>query len=76
MITTFAPTMGKHHKWTGSEVRELKERHGLTLQRIADEIGAQTYVPVWRWVNGKSNPSPIFCRELDKLKKRLEKEES
>lgn len=74
MVTILVPDMGKTHRWTGAEVRALKEEYGLTLQQIANEVGAQTYVPVWRWVNEKAKPSPIFSRELERLKKRLERE--
>ncbi|MDR2523727.1 MAG: helix-turn-helix domain-containing protein, partial [Synergistaceae bacterium] len=40
---------------TPQRIKELRESHALTQERLAEKIGVQRNT-VWRWENGKASP--------------------
>jgi putative transcriptional regulator len=57
--------MGEHDLAT--VVRELREALGLTQEGLARELGV-TVSTVFRWEKGRSQPSGLACRALERLR--------
>ncbi len=50
----------------GKLIRELRLLTGLTQEQFAAELGV-TYSSVNRWENGRSKPSPLAIRLIEKM---------
>ncbi len=53
-----------------SDIKELREKLGLTTQQLADKIGVTRYT-INRWEKGLSKPHPIFAKILEELKEEM-----
>ena len=51
---------------SGSEIRELRKRLGLTQKEFAHELGV-TFSTLSRWENGRVRPSKMARRLIDGL---------
>lgn len=52
--------------WTPEQIRDFKNRHGLTAPAMAKMLGCnRSYI--FLLVKGQSRPSEILCRLLDCL---------
>lgn len=49
-------------------VRELRERLGLTQEKLAAKLGV-TFPTVNRWENGRAEPSPLALQQIKELLK-------
>lgn len=47
-------------------VRSLRERLGLTQEKLAAKLGV-TFTSVNRWENGKTKPSPLALKQIADL---------
>ena len=47
-------------------VRELRERTGLTQEKVAARLGV-TFPTINRWENGRAKPSPLAMQRLEEL---------
>ena len=54
------------HKWTGAEVKALRDRLGMTQDEFAHRIGTSVSV-ISRWECGKRTPTGLYARALDAL---------
>lgn len=75
IIAADMATQKQPGKWSAADVAALRKKYDMTYQVMADELGMSTYVPVWRWANGKSVPSRMAREKLDKLQRDLERRE-
>lgn len=50
----------------GERIRVLRERLGLTQERLAARIGV-AFPTVNRWENGHTQPSPLAMRQIEAL---------
>jgi len=48
------------------EVKQLRERLGLTIDQLAKELGV-TARTVYRWESGASDPHPIYLARLQAM---------
>jgi len=51
-------------------VRELRERTGLTQEKLAAKLGV-TYPTINRWENGRAKPSPLALKQIEDLVRSL-----
>ena len=51
------------------KIRELRSKLGLTQEQLAAKVGV-TFSTVNRWESGKSKPSPLAMRQIEKLMER------
>ena len=51
-------------------VRSLRERMGLTQEKLAAKLGV-TFASVNRWENGKAKPSPLALKQVEDLLRNL-----
>jgi DNA-binding transcriptional regulator YiaG len=58
----------------GDELRQWRERYGLTLEEFAREIGINLQT-LWRWEQGRSRPSRHTERLLESAMRKVEKRE-
>jgi transcriptional regulator with XRE-family HTH domain len=47
-------------------IKDLRIKLGLTQEQFAAQIGV-TFTTVNRWESGKSKPSPLALKEINKL---------
>jgi putative transcriptional regulator len=47
-------------------VRELRERLGLTQEKLAAKLGV-TFPTINRWENGRTQPSPLAVQRIEDL---------
>lgn len=45
------------------KLKELMNRQNLSTERVAADLGV-TFMTVYRWINGKSEPSPLAREKL------------
>ncbi len=57
---------------TREELREWRQRHGLTLEQLAKEVGVETNT-IWRWEKGDRQPNKFTAPLLERAIRRLEK---
>lgn len=57
------------------EIKEIREKLGLTQAEFAKEIGVDT-VTVSRWENDKRRPSKLAQRQLFRLSRKVNKGEN
>ncbi|MBW4600793.1 MAG: helix-turn-helix domain-containing protein [Calothrix sp. FI2-JRJ7] len=55
----------------GYFLRELRIKVGLTQEQFAAALGV-TYTTVNRWENGRSKPSPMAQRLIQKMQQEIE----
>lgn len=53
-------------------VRELRERVGLSQEKLAAKLGVTTPT-INRWENGRAKPSPLALAQIEKLARKLGK---
>jgi len=51
---------------TAHLVRELRNRLGLTQEKMAARLGV-TFPTINRWENGRARPSPLALRQIQDL---------
>jgi len=51
---------------TAHLVRELRNRLGLTQEKLAARLGV-TFPTINRWENGRAKPSPLALRQIEDL---------
>lgn len=56
----------------GQELKKWRERHGLTQQQLAEEVGV-TWVSVARWEAGSRSPNKLTAPLLERAIQRIEK---
>ena len=54
--------------FTAQEIKDLRKKHGMTQQELADKIGVDR-VTVARWETGQKRPSQLARRQLARLTK-------
>ena len=54
------------------EIRKLRETLGLTQEEFAKKLGADR-VTIARWESGKSKPTGLYSRALEKLQATVKK---
>lgn len=54
--------------FTAQEIKELRKKHGMTQQELADKLGVHQ-VTVARWETARKRPSQLARRELARLGK-------
>lgn len=50
----------------GNLIRELRQQTGLTQEQFAALLGF-TFPTINRWENGRSSPSPIAMKQIEKM---------
>ena len=55
-------------------IRQLHASLGLTQEQFATRVGC-TFSTVNRWEGGKSKPSPLAMRQIEELRKDLDRSE-
>jgi len=56
------------------QIKELRHRLNLTQEQFAARVGV-TFTTVNRWESGKSTPSPLAMRQIEKLMGRTDRAE-
>jgi len=51
---------------TGHLIRELRNRLGLTQEKMAARLGV-TFPTINRWENGRAKPSPLALKQIEDL---------
>jgi transcriptional regulator with XRE-family HTH domain len=51
-------------------VRELRERLGLTQEKLAAKLGV-TFPTINRWENGRTKPSPLGMKQIEDVLREL-----
>lgn len=59
---------------TAEDIRKLRESLGMTQEELAYEVGV-SFSTVSRWETGRGEPSRLARRQLDRLRKRAQKQE-
>jgi len=59
---------------TAEDIRNLRELLGMTQEELAREVGV-SFSTVSRWETGRGEPSRLAQRQLDRLRKRVQKQE-
>ncbi len=54
------------HGGTAQLVRELRQRLGLTQEKMAARLGV-TFPTINRWENGRAKPSPLALKQIEDL---------
>ena len=57
--------MSKHPS-TAHLIRELRNRLGLTQEKLAARLGV-TFPTINRWENGRAKPSPLALKQIEEL---------
>ncbi len=52
---------------TNGEIKELREKLGMTTQQFADRVGVRRYT-INRWERGITKPHAVFTKILEELK--------
>ena len=66
-------TAGKTNGINRSEmIKKLRKQLGLTQEQFAAKLGV-TFSTVNRWEAGRSKPSPLAWREIERLSKSVSK---
>ena len=47
-------------------IRELRNRLGLTQEKLAAKLGV-TFPTINRWENGRAKPSPLALKQIEEL---------
>lgn len=55
--------------WTAAEIRELRERLGLTQEQMAARVGV-SFTTISRWERGHRPPSPMAAAALARIDRR------
>lgn len=55
---------------TALMVREIRERAGLTQEKLAAALGV-TFPTINRWENGRTHPSPLALMQIRELLLRM-----
>ena len=53
-------------------IKKLRKKLGLTQEQFAAKVGV-TFSTVNRWEDGRSKPSPLAWREIERLSKSADK---
>lgn len=53
-------------------VKKLRITLGITQEQFAAKIGV-TFSTINRWENGKGKPSPLAMKQIEELRKKLQK---
>jgi putative transcriptional regulator len=53
------------------KIRDLRSKLGLTQEQFAAKVGV-TFSTVNRWESGKSKPSPLALKMIEKLARRVQ----
>ena len=56
--------------WKVMDVKQLRERLGLTQEHLAHKLGV-TVKTVNRWERGRSKPSPLAAKMLNQLSEQV-----
>ena len=56
----------KKRRETGSLIRELRNRLGLTQEKMAARLGV-TFPTINRWENDRAKPSPLALKQIEGL---------
>jgi transcriptional regulator with XRE-family HTH domain len=56
------------HRDTPSLIRALRERNGLTQEKLAARLGV-SFSTINRWEKGRRRPSPLALRKLEEFVK-------
>ncbi len=59
---------------TGEEIRELREAYGLSRNELAIKMMV-TYRTIFRWENNQSKPLPVHRVTLNRMARRIKREE-
>jgi putative transcriptional regulator len=54
------------HGGTAQLVRDLRQRLGLTQEKMAARLGV-TFPTINRWENGRAKPSPLALKQIEDL---------
>ena len=54
------------HRGTAHLVRELRNRLGLTQEKMAARLGV-TFPTINRWENDRAKPSPLAVKQIEDL---------
>jgi len=54
----------------GQLVRELRQRMGLTQEKLAARLGV-AFPTINRWENGRAKPSPLAMKQIEDLLRSL-----
>jgi transcriptional regulator with XRE-family HTH domain len=54
------------HRNTAHLIRELRNRLGLTQEKLAARLGV-TFPTINRWENGRARPSPLALKQIEDL---------
>ena len=54
------------HKSTAPLIRELRNRLGLTQEKLAAKLGV-TFPTINRWENDRATPSPLALKRIEEL---------
>lgn len=65
---TVEPTVGV--RMAGDDLRAWRERHGLSLADLADQLGGLDRGTVWRWEQGQRAIPPYLPLALETLERR------
>ena len=58
--------MPSKHPDTAHLVRELRDRLGLTQEKLAARLGV-TFPTINRWENSRAKPSPLALKQIEDL---------
>jgi len=56
----------KKRRDSGNLIRELRNRLGLTQEKMAARLGV-TFPTINRWENGRAKPSPLALKQIEGL---------
>jgi len=56
----------KKRRNSGNLIRELRNRLGLTQEKMAARLGV-TFPTINRWENGRAKPSPLALKQIEGL---------
>jgi transcriptional regulator with XRE-family HTH domain len=56
----------KKRRETGTLIRELRNRLGLTQEKMAARLGV-TFPTINRWENDRAKPSPLALKQIEGL---------
>ena len=56
----------KKRRETGNLIRELRNRLGLTQEKMAARLGV-TFPTINRWENDRAKPSPLALKQIEGL---------
>lgn len=63
----------KSKKDVAKMIRELRAKLGLTQEQFAAKVGV-TFSTVNRWESGRSRPSPLAMRQIEKYWKQTQQQ--